>query len=189
MSSTETPGRKVLRYVLVVGCLVGLFGPVVVWLSGLGNEQDAVHALPVCAGQTGQAGQANDQCLEARAGDFGDTSRSARKKGKYSFVTEDGKKHSIKLKGVLALDGKLVGLFHDGDLVAVQDESGKRASEKFSPWGIPPIGSILLAVLLLVGFFACAAGINILNKLDPAGQAEREAKARAAKDKLNRRFG
>lgn len=185
--SSESRAASAGRYVLVLVFLAGMLGAPAVWLSGLGQEREDLRDLPACGSTV------SGDCLELRPGTVDlPSSRKARKKGKVTFEAADGERDGITLgEGTGLGDGAVSGIYHDGDLIGIDGEQGRRW-EKFGAsalFGLPPLGHVGISVLLVVLMVGSGWGINALNRRDPGGRAAREAKASAAREKLNRRFG
>lgn len=185
--SNESTVSSVGRYVLVVVFLVGMLGAPAVWLSGLDQERKALRDLPDCGATV------SSDCLELRAGTIElASSRKARKKGKVTFEAEDGERDGITLDGGPRLgDAEVNGIYHDGDLIGVDGDGARRWAKfgLFVLFGLPPLGHLGISLLLVVLMIGAGFGIHVLNLKDPGGQAAREAKAAAARKRLNRRFG
>lgn len=185
--SNESKVASVARQVLALVFLVTMIGAPAVWLAGLDHERTALRDLPDCGATV------SSDCLELRAGTIEFASgRKARKKGKATFEAEDGERDGIKLAEGPALgDGGVNGIYHDGDLIGIEGEDGRRWARFGSSvlFGLPPIGHVGISVLLVVVMIGSGFAIHVLNRRDPGGQAAREAKAAAAREKLNRRFG
>lgn len=185
--SNESTVSSAARYALVVVFLVGMIGAPGVWFFGLDKERKALRDLPDCGATV------SSDCLELRAGTIElASSRKARKKGKVTFEAADGERDGITLAGGRSLgDAEVKGIYHDGDLIGI-DADGARRWAKFgfsALFGLPPLGHLGIALLLVVLMVGSGFGIHVLNLKDPGGQAAREAKAAAAREKLNRRFG
>ncbi|HVK29847.1 MAG TPA: hypothetical protein VM575_16025 [Nocardioides sp.] len=184
--SSESKVASAGRYVLVVVFLVGMLGAPGVWLSGLDKERKDLRELPDCGATV------SGDCLELRTGTIEyASSRKARRKGKATFEAEDGERDGITLAEGPVLGDEVSGIYHDGDLIGIDGEQGRRW-EKFGAsavFGLPPLGHVGISVLLVALMIGSGFGINLLNRRDPGGQAAREAKAAAAREKLNRRFG
>ncbi|HVK29659.1 MAG TPA: hypothetical protein VM575_15055, partial [Nocardioides sp.] len=169
--SSESKVASTGRYVLVLVFLAGMLGAPAVWLSGLGQEREDLRDLPDCGSTV------SSDCLELRAGtvDF-PSSRKARKKGKVTFEAQDGERDGITLGGGTAMgDGEVSGIYHDGDLIGIDGEQGRRW-EKFGAsalFGLPPLGHVGISVLLVALMIGSGFGINLLNRRDPGGQAAR----------------
>lgn len=185
--SNESTVSSAARYALVVVFLVGMIGAPGVWFFGLDKERKALRDLPDCGATV------SSDCLELRAGtiEFA-SSRKARKKGKATFEAEDGEREGLKLESGPALGNDGVkGIYHDGDLIGIEGDDGRRWAKAglFGVFALPPLGHLGISVLLVVLMVGSGFGIHVLNRRDPGGQAAREAKAAAAREKLNRRFG
>lgn len=185
--SNEPKVASVARQVLAAVFLAGMVGSPLVWFFGLDQERKDLRELPDCGVEMGSG------CLELRAGtiEFAD-SRKARREGKATFEAEDGDREGLRLEWgpALGADG-VQGIYHDGDLIGIEGEDGRRWAKAglLDVFALPPLGHLGVSVLLVVLMIASGFGIHVLNRRDPGGQAAREARAAAARERLNRRFG
>ena len=184
----ESKAATVARQVLAVVFLIGMIGAPVVWLVGLDQERKDLRDLPDCGATV------SSDCLELRPGtvEFKSTSsRKERKKGKATFEAADGERDGLRLEWGPSVDGEVRGIYHDGHIIGVEGEDGRRWAKAglAGVFGLPPLGHVAISVLLLLMTVGSGFVIHVLNRRDPGGQVAREAKAAAARERLNRRFG
>lgn len=184
--SNESKVASGARYVLVLVFIVGMIGAPGVWFFGLDKERKDLRDLPDCGASV------SSDCLELRPGTVElATSRKARKKGKATFEAADGERDGLKLEAGPGVGGEVQGIYHDGHLIGIEGDDGRRWAKAglLGVFSLPPLGHLGISVLLVVLMVGSGFGIHVLNRRDPGGQAAREARAAAARERLNRRFG
>lgn len=184
--SNESKVASVARQVLALVFLVTMIGAPGVWFFGLDQERKDLRDLPDCGATV------SSDCLELRPGTVElASSRSARRKGKATFEAADGERDGLTLEFGPSVGGEVQGIYHDGHIIGIDGEDGRRWAKArlLGVFSLPPLGHLGISVLLVVVMIGSGFAIHVLNRRDPGGQAAREAKAAAAREKLNRRFG
>lgn len=166
-------GDNVLRMVLSVVLVVSFFGLVIGWFASADEGAGELQRLPDCAGQPTSA------CVDVRAGAFEASDRAKeqadsrdQERSTHHFETADGERHAVGLEmsggRALALeDEQVTGLFHDGELVGIESEGGRRFWTDGTGDGgggfLPPLWFLGVAAVLVAVMVACVRTINRIN--------------------------
>lgn len=167
-------GNNILRMVLSVVLVVTFFGLVIGWFATSdGDGTDGIQRLPDCAGR------ATSACVEVRTGVFEASDRAKEQAGSqdrehstHHLETADGERHAVELemsggRAVALQDEQVAGIFHDGELVGIESEGGRRFwadgtdGDDGGFW--PPLWFLGVAAVLVGVMVACVKTINRIN--------------------------